>query len=195
LPIHIDHILRLFRAYEAAMASTSIRTAWRQTGFEYENRSMATYLSINEGEVRESRDFSEILMFDYHESQQSARRQKQNWGWINEHKFRKKERTMLRTEGVSDLIPEFRISSTFLSRSRTWDVREWDTGSKISMSCQRPLLIDDGNGFNWWSGWKSISSLRGNEIIALRCVDRVDSWNVIWHSSELIPLFSKDITR
>jgi hypothetical protein len=98
LPIHVDHILRLFRAHEVAMASTTIRAAWRQTGFEYENRdrSMTTYLSISERQIRESRDFREIWMFDYHESQPSARRQKQKWGWINEHKFRKKERTMLR---------------------------------------------------------------------------------------------------
>jgi hypothetical protein len=47
LPVHIDHILRLFRTDKAAMASTTIRAAWRQTGFEYENRNMTTYLSIN----------------------------------------------------------------------------------------------------------------------------------------------------
>jgi hypothetical protein len=48
LPIHVDHILRLFRADEAAMASITIRAAWRQTGFEYENRNVTTFLSINE---------------------------------------------------------------------------------------------------------------------------------------------------
>jgi hypothetical protein len=90
LPIHIDHILRLFRAYEAAMASTTIRAAWRQIGFEYENRNMTMYVSRNEGQIRESRDFREIWMFDYHKSQLSAKRQKQKWGWINEHKFRRK---------------------------------------------------------------------------------------------------------
>jgi hypothetical protein len=51
------------------MASTTIRAVWRQTGFEYENRNMTTYLNINERQVRESRDFLEIWMFDYHESQ------------------------------------------------------------------------------------------------------------------------------
>jgi hypothetical protein len=96
LPIHADHILRLFRVYEAAIESTTVRAASRQTGFEYENRNMTTYLSINEGQIRESRDFREIWMFDYHESQLSMRRQKQKWGWINERKFRKKERTILR---------------------------------------------------------------------------------------------------
>jgi hypothetical protein len=74
LPIHVDHILKLFRADEGAMARTTIQAAWRQTGFEYENRNMTTYLSINEGQIRESRDFREIWMFDYHESQLSARR-------------------------------------------------------------------------------------------------------------------------
>jgi hypothetical protein len=74
LPIHVHHILRLFQIYEATMAGTTIRAAWRQPGFEYENRNMTTYLSINEGQIRESRDFREILMFDYHESQLSARR-------------------------------------------------------------------------------------------------------------------------
>jgi hypothetical protein len=51
LPIHVDHILKPFRAYESAMASTTIRAPWRQTGFEYENRNMTTYLSINEGQI------------------------------------------------------------------------------------------------------------------------------------------------
>jgi hypothetical protein len=32
----VDHILRLFRAYEAATTSTTIRTAWRKAGFEYD---------------------------------------------------------------------------------------------------------------------------------------------------------------
>jgi hypothetical protein len=195
VPRHVDHILRLFRAYEAAMASTTIRAAWRQTGFEYENRNTTTYGSINEGQIREPRNFREIWMFDYHESQLSARRQKQKWWWINEHKFRKKERTLARACGVNDLIPEFRISPTLLSRSRTWDVREWDPWGKISMSCQRPLLIYDGNGFNWWSRWKSISFLRWNEIFALRWVDGVDSWNTLWHWSRRIPLFSRNIPR
>jgi hypothetical protein len=96
LPIHLDHILRLFRTYEAAMASTTIRATWRQTGFEYENRNIITCLSINERQIREPRDFREIWMFVYHESQLSARRQQQKWEWMNEEKFRKKERTVLR---------------------------------------------------------------------------------------------------
>jgi hypothetical protein len=51
LPIQFDHMVGIFRAYEAAMASTTIRAAWRQTGFEYETRNTTTYLSINEGQI------------------------------------------------------------------------------------------------------------------------------------------------
>jgi hypothetical protein len=43
LPIHVNHILRFFRAYEAAMASTTMRETWRQTGFEYENMNVSQY--------------------------------------------------------------------------------------------------------------------------------------------------------
>jgi hypothetical protein len=67
LSVDVDHILRLFRAYEAATTSATIRAAWMKAGFEYENRNMTTYLSVNERQIRESCDFREICMFDYHE--------------------------------------------------------------------------------------------------------------------------------
>jgi hypothetical protein len=60
LDAHMDHILRLFRAYETVTASTTIRAAWRKVGFEYENRSTTTHLNVNEPEIRESPDFREI---------------------------------------------------------------------------------------------------------------------------------------
>jgi hypothetical protein len=97
----VDHILRLFRGYEAAMGSTTIRAAWTQAGFEYENRNLTTYLNINEQKIRDSPDFREIWNFDYHEPQLSARRQSQRWGWINEHMFRKREQTMLNAEEIN----------------------------------------------------------------------------------------------
>jgi hypothetical protein len=84
LDAHVGHILRLFRAYETVTASTTIGAAWRKTGFEYENRSIMMYFSVNERQIREWPDFREIWMFDYHASGLSARRQKQEWGSINE---------------------------------------------------------------------------------------------------------------
>jgi hypothetical protein len=50
---------------------------------------MTTYLGVNEPQIHESPDFRAIWMFDDHESPLSARRQKQEWGWINEKMFRK----------------------------------------------------------------------------------------------------------
>jgi hypothetical protein len=41
---------------------------------------MTTYLSMNEGQIRESRDFREIWILDYRESQLLVRRQRQKWG-------------------------------------------------------------------------------------------------------------------
>jgi hypothetical protein len=66
-----------------------------QWGFEYETRNRTTYLHIIEQKIRESPDFLEIWEFDSHEPWLSARRENQRWGWINEHMFRTKERTML----------------------------------------------------------------------------------------------------
>jgi hypothetical protein len=71
---HADYILRLFRAYETVTASTTMRVAWKKTGFEYENMSMTNYLSVNERQIRESPDFREIGMVNYHESGLSAKR-------------------------------------------------------------------------------------------------------------------------
>jgi hypothetical protein len=68
LDVHVDYILRLFRAYEAITASTEIRTAWRKARFEYENRNRTTYLRVNERQVHESPDFRDVWSFDYQES-------------------------------------------------------------------------------------------------------------------------------
>jgi hypothetical protein len=48
LDTHVNHILRIFRAYETVTTSTTITAAWMKLGFEYENRSITTYLSGNE---------------------------------------------------------------------------------------------------------------------------------------------------
>ena len=92
---HVDHVLRLFRADEAAMTSMTIRAAWIKAGFGHKSRNGTNYLSVDEREIRGSPGFREIWLFDHHESQLSARRQRQNWGWINEHMFRREERTIL----------------------------------------------------------------------------------------------------
>jgi hypothetical protein len=72
------------------MESTIVRAAWRQTRFEYENRNMTMYLSVNEGQIPESRDFRGIWMFYYHESQLSARQQKQSGDGLTNTSFGRK---------------------------------------------------------------------------------------------------------
>jgi hypothetical protein len=95
LDAHVDHISRLVRAYETVTACTTIKAAWGKAEFEYENRSMTTYVSVNEQQIRESPDFREIWRFDYRESRLSTRRQKQERGWINKKMLCKTERTTL----------------------------------------------------------------------------------------------------
>jgi hypothetical protein len=94
LPFNVDHILRLFRAYKSIMGSVTIRTAWSYAGFEYENRDMTIDLSANKQKIWMSPDFREVWELDYHENQLSARRHPHEWGWIDEHLFRRTERTI-----------------------------------------------------------------------------------------------------
>jgi hypothetical protein len=54
----------LFRAYERATTSTSVRMSWDRTGFDFERRDDTTYLAINEAKMRQSPGFREIWDFD-----------------------------------------------------------------------------------------------------------------------------------
>jgi hypothetical protein len=49
----VDHILRLFRAYEKVTTSTRVRMSWDRTGFDFERRDGTTYLAINEAKIRQ----------------------------------------------------------------------------------------------------------------------------------------------
>jgi hypothetical protein len=55
-----DRVLWLFRAYEQAMASMTIRVSWLKTGFDYETRDAATYLIVNETKIRQGDAFREV---------------------------------------------------------------------------------------------------------------------------------------
>jgi hypothetical protein len=65
LPVVLDHILRLFRAYETTTPSTPIRAPWNKTGLDYERQGGAIDLAINESAIRQSPEFREIWAFDY----------------------------------------------------------------------------------------------------------------------------------
>jgi hypothetical protein len=91
----VDHVLRLFRPYEQATASTTIRASWLKTGFDYETRDAATYLIVNGTKIRQGDAFREMWLSDYHPPRISKKRVSQRWGWINEHLFRKMEKRFL----------------------------------------------------------------------------------------------------
>jgi hypothetical protein len=91
LPAQIDHVLSLFRAYEQATMSTTVRASWIRTGFQYEERADTRYLAVHEAAIRSSLGFQEFWQFDYVLDRPSAWRQSQKWDWINQHLFRKKE--------------------------------------------------------------------------------------------------------
>jgi hypothetical protein len=74
LPTQVKHVLRLFRAYEQATTSTTIRASWMRTGFQYEERADTRYLTVNEAAIRSSPGFQEIGQFDYVPDRLSARR-------------------------------------------------------------------------------------------------------------------------
>jgi hypothetical protein len=84
----MDHILMLLLASESALDSMIMRAARNRAGFEYENRNMMMYLSVDEQKIGMCPDFREVQKFDYRESRRWARRQKQMWKWVNEHLFR-----------------------------------------------------------------------------------------------------------
>jgi hypothetical protein len=96
LPAQVDHILRLFRAYEQATTNRMVRVSWMRTGFQYEERAGIRYLTVNEAAIRSSSGFQEIWQFEYVLDRLSARRQSQKCSWINQHLFRKKEIQRLR---------------------------------------------------------------------------------------------------
>jgi hypothetical protein len=76
----MDHVLRLFRAYEQATASRTIRASWMKIGFDYETRDAATDLIVNETKIRQGDAFCEGWLFDYHPLRISKKRASQRWG-------------------------------------------------------------------------------------------------------------------
>jgi hypothetical protein len=60
LPAQVDHVLRLFRAYEQATTSMMVSASWMRTGFQYEERADTRYLTVNEAAIRSSPGFQKI---------------------------------------------------------------------------------------------------------------------------------------
>jgi hypothetical protein len=56
----IDHILRIFHAYERVITSMMIRASWEKAGFSYHQRDGTFYFTVNEGRILGPPDFCEI---------------------------------------------------------------------------------------------------------------------------------------
>jgi hypothetical protein len=91
----LDHVTRIFRAYEQATTSVIVRSSWDKAGFAFERRDGTVYLCFRQAKLRESAEFCELWRIDYPEEKLSIRRRQQQWGWLNEPFFRVKYRAQL----------------------------------------------------------------------------------------------------
>jgi hypothetical protein len=79
----VDHVMHLFRAYEQATTSTTVRISWQKAGFGFVIRSGSQYLWVEEAKIRGSPDVLELWAIDYSKEYLSARRRQQKCGWLN----------------------------------------------------------------------------------------------------------------
>jgi hypothetical protein len=54
----VDHVMRIFHAYELATPSLTVRRSWEKTDFGFEQRDGTWYLSVNETKIRTSLEFA-----------------------------------------------------------------------------------------------------------------------------------------
>lgn len=87
IPHKIDHLYRIFQAYEQSTCSTTVRSAFRKAGFEYFEKDGLNYLKLNREKIEKSANFQEIWDFNYPEENLTPRRKKQKRGWINKEYF------------------------------------------------------------------------------------------------------------
>jgi hypothetical protein len=84
----LDHVMRVFRAYEQATTSSTVRGSWEKACFVFTQRSGTYYLWVDEAKIRKISEFSEVWEIDYREGRLSAVRRRQRRGWLNEARFR-----------------------------------------------------------------------------------------------------------
>lgn len=83
----IDHLYRIFRAYEMSTCSTTVRSSFERAGFDYYKKGDLNYLKLNKQKIENSSGFRELWEIDFQEENLSARRRNQRRGWINEQYF------------------------------------------------------------------------------------------------------------
>jgi hypothetical protein len=78
------------------MTSTNIRESWIFAGFSCERREDASYLVVNEREIRESKGFGDIQDFDCHPARLPPERLSLKSGCLNQNLFRVESQTFSR---------------------------------------------------------------------------------------------------
>jgi hypothetical protein len=76
--------MRIFRAYELATPSLTLRSSWEKTCFGFEQRDGTWYIYVNETKIRTSPEFAEVWALNNPEESLSVRKRPQVWGWINQ---------------------------------------------------------------------------------------------------------------
>jgi hypothetical protein len=76
----IHYIIRVFRAYDIATTSTTIRGLWEKPSFGFMRRNNAYCLWVDENKIQRSAEFQEVSQLDCPEVRSPQRRQQQKWG-------------------------------------------------------------------------------------------------------------------
>lgn len=85
----IDHLYRVFHAYELSTCSTTIRSSFKKAGFDYYQKDGKNYLKLNRSKIENSGNFKEVWNINYPEEKLSPRRRAQKRGWLNKQYFPK----------------------------------------------------------------------------------------------------------
>jgi hypothetical protein len=73
-PVMVDHFVQLFRAYEKATPSTTVRASWNKTGFDYERRDSVIHLAVTESKIRQLLESREVRGFNDQPTRLTERR-------------------------------------------------------------------------------------------------------------------------
>ena len=83
----IDHLLRIFKAYEMSTCSCTVRSSFEKAGFKYFQKNGKNFMKFDRSKIENSSGFKEIWNIDYPEAKVSTRRRNQKRGWVNKEYF------------------------------------------------------------------------------------------------------------
>jgi hypothetical protein len=72
--LQLDHLVCVFRAYEQASISSTVRGSWENTGLDFIRRDGTCCLCVDKPKIPGIREFAEVWDIDYSETALSALR-------------------------------------------------------------------------------------------------------------------------